>query len=111
MLPSFLQFMLSLKSFELIRSRARPRPRLSWWWSSSLVSGHVSVLGIELSDGGGGGGDLELSGDTPCQASGSRGVVGDPIVSTSGLGEGEGLACGYSRSEFLSFKNIDLCDF
>ena len=51
------------------------------------------------------------SGDTPCQASGSRGVVGDPIVSTSGLGEGEGLACGYSRSEFLSFKNIDLCDF
>ena len=76
MLPSFLQFMLSLKSFELIRSRARPRPRLSWWWSSSLVCGHVSVLGIELSDGGGGGGDLGLSGDTLCQASGSRGGRG-----------------------------------
>ena len=43
---------------------------------------------------------------TPCQASGSRGVVWDPIDSTSGLGEGEGLACGCSRSEFLSFTEV-----
>ena len=40
-------------------------------------------------------------------------VVGDPIDSTSDLGGEEGLACGCSHSEFLSFINIniDLRDF
>ena len=77
---------------------------MSWWWRSSLVSGHVSVLGIELSDARGGDGDLGLSGDTLCQASGSRGG----IDSTSGVGGEEGLARGCSCSEFLSFINIDV---
>ena len=38
-------------------------------------------------------------------------VVGDPIDSTSDLGGEDGLACGCSHSEFLSFINIDLRDF
>ena len=67
--------MLSLKSPEL----SGPKLGLGHDCRGGGVSvcGHVSVPGIELSDVGGGGGDLRLCGDTPCQASGSK-VVREP---------------------------------
>ena len=108
MLPSFLQFMLSLKSCEL----SGPELGLGHDCRGGgvAVCGHVSVPGIELSMVGE---EVVIFDSLVTHLARPAGVVvvGDPIDSTSGLRGAERLARNCSLSEFLTFMNIDLRDF
>ena len=108
MLPSFLQFMLSLKSCEL----SGPELGLGHDCRGGgvAVCGHVSVPGIELSMVGE---EVVIFDSLVTHLARPAGVVvvGDPIDSTSGLRGAERLARNCSLSEFLTLMNIDLHDF